>query len=550
MIASGESSKELVVWSSIQQNESPKSSSAVHSDREGAFPAVQGNRQTLTVGEPSKELVVSDSVQQKESPKPLSTVHPDKEAASPAVPEKPYEDGYNWRKYGQKNVKGNEFIKSYYKCSYHSCQVKKQVERAHDGRITDTNYFGKHDHPRPQSNVQPSPLSAKVQIRAHPLAFAQDKSSNPHDPTTDDIKTKNTRQLAIVPVNDESTQVALHSPSSGARDRSNNENPVAKRQKKGGDSVEAVAEKPSSESRLVIETVSAVDIVNDGYRWRKYGQKFVKGNPNPRSYYRCSNSGCPAKKHVERASCDSKVVITTYEGQHDHDLPPTRTLVPHSPSSAGAPLLNGVNKSKSEENEAPENGTLKRKREEGKSDDRAEKKELKDEAMVVAQTSTMEKDNKLTVEKDSKLTIAVAGATPVSSVKKEEKEVPMAVDTVTHVNMVKEIRKVPTAADDKVIQVNTAKEEEKELRSVDIVTDAGAVKKEKDDVMLDAVIIGPNSANHNASSEEQNPDTAKAPPRSQSRVDEQQISDSRLSSSCPEIKPGAHPKADAEPINC
>lgn len=45
-----------------------------------------------------------------------------------------------------------------------------------------------------------------------------------------------------------------------------------------------------------------------------------------RSYYRCSTPGCSVKKHVERASYDSKVIITTYEGQHVHDLPPTRTV--------------------------------------------------------------------------------------------------------------------------------------------------------------------------------------------------------------------------------
>jgi len=36
------------------------------------------------------------------------------------------------------------------------------------------------------------------------------------------------------------------------------------------------------ESRIVVQTSSEVDLVNDGYRWRKYGQKLVKGNANPR----------------------------------------------------------------------------------------------------------------------------------------------------------------------------------------------------------------------------------------------------------------------------
>lgn len=36
------------------------------------------------------------------------------------------------------------------------------------------------------------------------------------------------------------------------------------------------------EPRVVVQTESEVDILDDGYRWRKYGQKVVKGNPNPR----------------------------------------------------------------------------------------------------------------------------------------------------------------------------------------------------------------------------------------------------------------------------
>jgi WRKY transcription factor 2 len=56
------------------------------------------------------------------------------------------EDGYNWRKYGQKQVKGSEYPRSYYKCTHPNCQVKKKVERSHEGHITEIIYKGAHNH--------------------------------------------------------------------------------------------------------------------------------------------------------------------------------------------------------------------------------------------------------------------------------------------------------------------------------------------------------------------------------------------------------------------
>lgn len=70
--------------------------------------------------------------------------------------------------------------------------------------------------------------------------------------------------------------------------------------------------------RFAFMTKSEVDHLEDGYRWRKYGQKAVKNSPYPRSYYRCTNSKCTVKKRVERSSEDPTIVITTYEGQHCH----------------------------------------------------------------------------------------------------------------------------------------------------------------------------------------------------------------------------------------
>ncbi|KAL2336596.1 hypothetical protein Fmac_011042 [Flemingia macrophylla] len=58
---------------------------------------------------------------------------------------------------------------------------------------------------------------------------------------------------------------------------------------------------------------------DDGYKWRKYGQKSIKNSPNPsRSYYRCTNPRCNAKKQVEKSNEDPDTLIITYEGLHLH----------------------------------------------------------------------------------------------------------------------------------------------------------------------------------------------------------------------------------------
>nr|QCV57290.1 WRKY transcription factor [Fagopyrum tataricum] len=59
-------------------------------------------------------------------------------------------DGYNWRKYGQKQVKGSEYPRSYYKCTHPNCPVKKKVERSFDGQIAEIVYEEQHNHPKQQ----------------------------------------------------------------------------------------------------------------------------------------------------------------------------------------------------------------------------------------------------------------------------------------------------------------------------------------------------------------------------------------------------------------
>ncbi|KAL0925274.1 hypothetical protein M5K25_003595 [Dendrobium thyrsiflorum] len=79
--------------------------------------------------------------------------------------------------------------------------------------------------------------------------------------------------------------------------------------------------KVEAEFKIGFRTKSEVEILDDGFKWRKYGKKAVKNSPNPRNYYRCVSAGCGVKKRVERDRNDERYVITTYEGTHNHQSP-------------------------------------------------------------------------------------------------------------------------------------------------------------------------------------------------------------------------------------
>ncbi|KAI3693650.1 hypothetical protein L1987_76598 [Smallanthus sonchifolius] len=67
-------------------------------------------------------------------------------------------------------------------------------------------------------------------------------------------------------------------------------------------------------SRVAFHTRSSEDILHDGYKWRKYGQKSVKNSKHPR----CTHHTCNVKKQIQRLAKDDSIVVTTYEGIHNH----------------------------------------------------------------------------------------------------------------------------------------------------------------------------------------------------------------------------------------
>ncbi|KAK4363187.1 hypothetical protein RND71_018428 [Anisodus tanguticus] len=192
----------------------------------------------------------------REPEKPSKDLPSDQGVAPFGEPAKPSEDGYNWRKYGQKLVRVNEFTRSYYKCAHPNCLAKKQVERSHDGHITNIHYITKHEHPRPLTSPHISPEF-------------------------------------VVPSQMKQPDMPMGTP-----------------RQAGGEKYIALDQTCQS-----IEPSETAAVVSAGGSAQHSVLKPLKsGNEAD------NNSGPDSETHVERASHDPKLVITAYEGKHDHDI--------------------------------------------------------------------------------------------------------------------------------------------------------------------------------------------------------------------------------------
>ncbi|KAG8079883.1 hypothetical protein GUJ93_ZPchr0007g5452 [Zizania palustris] len=241
--------------------------------------------------------------------------------------DRPAADGYNWRKYGQKVVKGGECPKSYYKCTHMNCLVRKNVEHSADGRIVQIIYRGQHTHERPSKkrikvcgglSEHLADFSGSVDTSIRSQSDYQDYCRNP-------IVSNDTMVGRLMEnMEDGDEQLAGSSDSQQEHD-----DEVRTDDRAAADASANERNPPAPGQKIIVSTTSEIDLLDDGYRWRKYGQKVVKGNPYPRSYYKCTYLGCDVKKQIERSVEEPNAVITTYEGKHIHDVPAAKNKSHH-----------------------------------------------------------------------------------------------------------------------------------------------------------------------------------------------------------------------------
>ncbi|KAA6429813.1 MAG: WRKY and zinc finger domain-containing protein [Trebouxia sp. A1-2] len=335
------------------------------------------------------------------------------------------DDGYHWRKYGEKTVKGSPYPRSYYKCSHAGCNVKKIVERdPKTGDVSSSIAKGGHNHTKPNSRPssgsmntrgtgrtarggratrgrtgrgrgrgrgelerEPSfsfdlngPYSLQTRLDMEAIGDTEDGMATEDDEDDTDLPPA---EMHAEPAS--TAEAAQHAAQAAAavrqaelRERTRLEEDAiarlvamreekvenmaqevspasAKRQRRasGAGSPSPYSTPPASvgptmsddmymlmdeeektsvsmsggrsggrADRELLRVVTEGDTYDDGYRWRKYGQKVVKGNPHPRSYYKCTASGCFVRKHVEMSGDEANQLVTTYEGMHNHPIPP------------------------------------------------------------------------------------------------------------------------------------------------------------------------------------------------------------------------------------
>ncbi|KAJ0780760.1 putative transcription factor WRKY family [Helianthus annuus] len=184
-------------------------------------------------------------------------------------------DSYAWMKYARRQLKSPYGFRSYSKCKHRACRAKKVELYDQFNSVVDVVYKGQHKHDPPNIVISKG---------------GKDLS------TAKSLKGKLISE--VVHVDGLEIKQRLK--------RNSSESSLLKHPKK---------------PKFIVHAAAETKVSSDSYKWRKYREKMVKGNPHPRNCYKCAFAGCTVKKHMEKVVDGSSQVIITYKGLHNHDIP-------------------------------------------------------------------------------------------------------------------------------------------------------------------------------------------------------------------------------------
>ncbi|KAJ9162984.1 hypothetical protein P3X46_022709 [Hevea brasiliensis] len=196
-------------------------------------------------------------------------------------------DAYNWRKYGQKQVKSPKGSRSYYRCTYSDCCAKKIECSDHSGHVIEIVNKGTHSHDPPQKNNYKR--ESKVALSSRPIlsnSLMEHSISILKDSDQATLPKECMQETPMIP--DKKRQSSSGSNWNGRiqiKEEHVCEPEPKRRVKKENLECSGTLLKPGKKPKFVVHAGADVGVSSDGYRWRKYGQKMVKGNPHPRCMF-------------------------------------------------------------------------------------------------------------------------------------------------------------------------------------------------------------------------------------------------------------------------
>ncbi|KAL3360648.1 hypothetical protein AABB24_013870 [Solanum stoloniferum] len=210
--------------------------------------------------------------------------------------EGPPDDGYSWRKYGQKDIFGAKFPRGYYRCTFRhidNCLATKQMQRSDvDPTGFEITYRGYH-------TCQCHQVTNSILQAASP-----GRQASHHSLIDDDY--------SPYFVGAEGGFDSFEGPIDGGYSSIKFEQKDIRGAK--------YLRKSQFFDQVRVKTESEVENPqDDGYSWRKYGQKDVLGAKFPRGYYRCTFryiENCLATKQMQRSDVDPTGFEITYKGYH------------------------------------------------------------------------------------------------------------------------------------------------------------------------------------------------------------------------------------------
>ncbi|PWA80815.1 WRKY domain, Leucine-rich repeat domain, L domain-like protein [Artemisia annua] len=192
--------------------------------------------------------------------------------------EKALDDGYTWRKYGQKEILNAKYPRAYYRCSFgstHGCCAKKNVQRStEDPSVFEVMYIGYH--------TCPTILMTATESSCRILRTKDSSTATESDSTNTYSRFEHPKRPQML----ESNKIS-----------------------KSGRGARLTQHVGVSPKTAGFETPP-----DDGYKWRRYGQREILGAKYSSSYYRCTS--CSTKKRAQRSDDDPSIWEITYKGTH------------------------------------------------------------------------------------------------------------------------------------------------------------------------------------------------------------------------------------------